>query len=128
MDFSSIDEATTQVAVAVHSSVPKIDWREVIVTVLIPPHGESVHSEFAFVLNDGRMDRGLSPVLEGERKVHIAARSHWRLSQKLGQAPWFAMTVRVSRVGKFSTELEYNDNYQEGDLFKARPDPVPSPQ
>lgn len=126
MDLQGLDQATTQVALAVHSSVPDIDWREAIYTVLIAPHGKAIHLEFAFVLSNGELTRRIMPKSEGMYSVQEAAHAHWQLTQDLGQPRWFAMTVRVSRTGKFSTELEYNENYQDADLSKPRPDPIPS--
>jgi hypothetical protein len=128
MNLAAIDQVTTRVAQAVYACAPNIDWREVISTVVIPPHGQSMQLDWAFVLTSGLMERGLEPTAIGYESLQEAARAHWQLTQDLGQPRWFAMTVRVSRSGKFSTELEYNDNYQEGDMFKPRPDPVPSPQ
>jgi hypothetical protein len=128
MDFQALDQATVNVAQAVHSSAPVQDWQEAIISVVIPPHGQSMRLQYAYVLPGEKVERGLLPDPEGDQALQEAARAHWQLTQDLGQPRWFAMTVRVSRAGKFSTELEYNDNYQEGDMFKPRPDPIPSPQ
>jgi hypothetical protein len=82
------------------------------------PNASSSAHAFDFLLSDGRVDKGASPLNPPLTQLENATKRHWQLTQDLGQPRWYKMIVTVERSGKFDVEFEYKDDYKEGDIMK----------
>lgn len=113
-DLTRLDALMTEIAGLVYQSVPMPDWRTVTLHAYYTPDGSVSGHDFDYLLEDGQLDRSSGPSTEMLRQISDATEKHWAASQPR----WYAMHLVVSRDGKISTNWEYKDNYQEGDIMR----------
>ncbi len=118
MGLAELDKMTTEVASHVFRAVPMTDWQRVQAFLKSRPDGSVRTRSYDFLLADGHLDQGTSPIAEADQLVDLTAAKHWQLTQDLGQPRWYKMIVTVERSGKFTVDFKYKDDYQEGDIIK----------
>jgi hypothetical protein len=113
-DLQELDRLLADVAALVYRTVPMHDWQQAILHANYTPDGSVSGHDFDYLLADGRLDRSSGPWTEMLRQISDATERHWAASEPR----WYAMHLVVSRDGKISTNWEYEDNYQEGDIMR----------
>lgn len=116
--LKSLDLLMTDIVSELYQSVPFPDWRTVKMFTKYTPDASVSGHDFDFIRDDGSPGLNLLPSDAALVRLGGATKSHWRLSQDLGQPRWYKMIVTVERSGKFSVDFEYKDDYQEGDIMK----------
>jgi hypothetical protein len=116
MTLLKLDEASTLVAKATVDAFPNQAWQKVRYCSRWTPAGDVGSDDFWIELNGE--EKQVLPDLQSSLRVSDAAKTHWRLTQDLGQPRWYKMIVTVERTGKFSVDFEYKDDYKEGDIMK----------
>jgi hypothetical protein len=117
MALSSLDEATTKVARALAGAFTEEPWDGLRYCSRWTPAGDVGADDFWITVQG--IERQTLPDLAASLRVSDAAKAHWQLTQKLGQARWYKMTLTVERTGKFNVAFEYKDDYKEGDIMKS---------
>ena len=116
--IKSLDVLITDIVTELHQSVPFPDWRAVKMVSKYTPDASVSGHDFDFICADGSQGLGSLPGDAALIRLGNATKSHWRLTQDLGQPRWYKMIVTVERNGKFSVDFEYKDDYREGDIMK----------
>ena len=116
--IKSLDALMTDIVTELYQSVPFPDWRAVTMFSKYTPDASVSGHDFDFIRADGSQGLGFLPADAALIRLGNTTKSHWRLTQDLGQPRWYKMIVTVERGGKFSVDFEYKDDYQEGDIMK----------
>ena len=118
MSLQQLDAALTDIATAVVGVLGNgTEWRSLRYAARWTPEGDVGADDF-WVVDDSGREKKVMPELAPALHVSNVAKHHWRLTQDLGQARWYQMTVTVERSGKFSADFEYKDDYREGDIMQ----------
>ena len=118
MNLQILDEATTDVATRLHAVLLSYGASKVRFCYRVTPDGGVTAPDFWFTQADGSEKKDLLSKPE-RRAVSDSADTHWRLAQALGQPRWYMMTVNLSRNGTYSTDFDYRDTCEEGDIMKS---------
>ncbi len=116
--LKALDSVITETAMCLASSVDIEDWSQVELACTFIPGGDSGSQECRLIKGDGQPEVGWYPSNRHLDQLYELTKKHWRLTQDLGQARWYMMTVTVERAGKFGVAFEYKDDYKEGDIVK----------
>jgi hypothetical protein len=117
VSLTTLDEATTDVVRAVVAAFENTPWSRICYAARWTPAGD-VGADDYWLSDDIGTTTKVLPDLMPSVGVSNASKRHWRMTQDLGQARWYKMTVTVERSGKFSIDFEYKDDYQEGDIMR----------
>jgi hypothetical protein len=113
-----LDRLHTELAMQVAMAAPMPNWQQVMYRVRSTPGGSARNSEFDFVLENGRIDRGSSPNRAAELAIDHLVDRQWQMTKDVGKPRWYKMVVTVERSGKFTVDFEYQDDYKEGDILQ----------
>jgi hypothetical protein len=113
-----LDNVISDLAMTLFREAPTERWERQRLEASYTPDGGVGGHDYWYELDDGKVDRGISPHASARSAIRALTKNHWRLTQDLGQARWYKMTVTVERSGKFSVDFEYKDDYQEGDIMR----------
>ena len=118
--LSQLDAVITEIGTLLFAAVPFSEWEAVIMYSRYTPDASTSAHAFDFLLPDGRIDKGASPLEPMLTNLENATKKHWQETQNLGQPRWYKMILTIQRTGKFNVEFEYRDDYKEGDIMKQR--------
>jgi hypothetical protein len=116
--IKKLDPLNSQITEHVYSCAPMANWVTTKATLAFVPDGSVGSRTFHFVLVNGTVDKGSSPIRTHELAIAKLAEEHWKMTQAIGQPRWYKMTVTVERAGRSKVEFEYKDNYKEGDISR----------
>ena len=103
--LNRLDESLQSVALALHATCESYGSTEVRFSFRATPNAGVLAPDYWFTMPDGSVRKDI-PDQRFERLVEDGALQHWRLTQELGQPPWYMMTVRVGRNGPYSADFE----------------------
>jgi hypothetical protein len=116
--LAALDDVLSELATVLYQSCPVSNWSRLLLYSKYTPDGSISAHDYDYHLDDGTVDRGSAPDAATEQRIDQLTRRHWRLTQDLGQARWFKMTVTVHRDGRFSADFEYRDDYKDEDIVR----------
>ena len=119
MTMAQLDEATPSVAQALVEAFQGTPWTGLRYSARWTPSGD-VGAD-GFWVRNGSAETKAMPDLAASLKVSDASKRHWELTRRLGQPPWYQMTVIVERDGRFRVGFDDRKDYREGEIMDTVP-------
>ena len=116
--LNRLDSLQTEIVASAHKAVPLDEWKSLRMCARYAADGGVGGLEFEFVRANGTLDQTSIPNASHRAVLYAVTKSHWQLTQDLGQPRWFKMVVTVQHSGKFSVDFEYKDTITDLDMFE----------